>query len=247
MFGCAITIPDHEKQACSDLCRPAWIALSLTNDLFSWDKEQRDTAKKGQTYVSNALCVIMQEHSVSLEEAKNMCQKEIRRNVKEYLNIVERAKQENNHSVDLLRFMDGLVYSIGGNLVWSMTCPRYHADTHFNAQQVEWMTNGIPNHLRSEKPAKALRRQPGINRHANGQPERRPGQTIANGNAKEASHSKELKSTQGSLGVPITILTDVIMDKHLPELPTDVCNTICKLIHGLILEYGLTINQSLGD
>src|SRR6186713_2459885 len=114
MFGCAITIPDHEKQACSDLCRPAWIALSLTNDLFSWDKEQRDAVKKGQTYVSNALCVIMQEHSVGLEEAKNMCQKEIRRNVKEYLNIVERTKQENNHSVDLLRFMDGLVYSIGG-------------------------------------------------------------------------------------------------------------------------------------
>ena len=242
MFGSAITIPDHEKQACSDLCRPAWIALSLTNDLFSWDKEQRDAVKKGQTYVSNALCVIMQEHSVGLEEAKNMCQKEIRRNVKEYLNIVERTKQENNHSVDLLRFMDGLVYSIGGNLVWSTTCPRYHADAHFNVQQVEWMTNGIPDHLRSEKPVKALRQQSRMNGHANGQLEKRPGQTIANGDANKVSHSKEQNFTQGSLGVPITILTDVIMDRHLPELPTDVSNTICKLIRGSVLEYGLTVN-----
>lgn len=224
MFGCAITIPDHEMQASSDLCRPAWIALALTNDLFSWDKEHRDAVDKGQTYVCNALCVIMQEHSVSLEEAKETCRKEIRESVKEYLDVVKRAKQENKYSIDLLRFMDGLVYSVGGNLVWSTTCPRYHADAQFSAQQVEWMTNGIPDHLRRKKPVKALQQQPKTNEHTNGGPDKRPGQTMASANTNGIHDlTKKQKANHGvNSGVPVKDLADILTNRHLPDLPTDV-------------------------
>lgn len=227
MFGCAITIPAHEKRAASDLCRSAWIALSLTNDLFSWDKEHRDAIKKGQTYVPNALYVIMQEHNIGIEEAKGICRKEVRVNIKEYLNAVERVKREKNYSIDLLRFMDGLIYSIGGNLVWSLSCPRYHADAHFSNQQVEWMTSGIPDHLRKVNPVKAVRRQQKVNGHTNGYSEKKP----TNGNGFHVPHL----NGQQSIQVPSVILSndgrslnDVLADKYLPELPVEVGSIIAS-------------------
>ncbi len=78
IFAMAITIPDREKQACSDLCRSAWTVLVLTNDYFSWDKEYRHATERGRTYFSNVICVIMRERSVSLEEAKEICKAMIR-------------------------------------------------------------------------------------------------------------------------------------------------------------------------
>lgn len=255
MFGCAITIPEHEKQACSDLCRSAWIALSLTNDLYSWDKERRDTIEKGESYTPNALYVVMQEHSVGLEEAKEVCRKQVRTNVKKYLDVVERTKRENKYSKDLIRFMDGLVYSIGGNLVWSTTCPRYNADTQFNDQQVEWMTNGIPDHLRREKPITAVKNHSKgnghtnghtngysnghSNGHLNGHSSKEMEQTVKNTQAVDIPHRNGRQAPEEPSGNDVRSLNDVLMDKHLPELPIDVSCMIYKLIPGFTATYEL--------
>ena len=52
-FGCAITIPEEEADEVRELLTPALITASLTNDLFSFEKE-RDDAN-----VQNAVLVVM--------------------------------------------------------------------------------------------------------------------------------------------------------------------------------------------
>lgn len=60
----AFTIPEEELQLCKELARPGLAALSLTNDLFSWEKE-RDAAKRnGVPHVINIIWVLMNERSI---------------------------------------------------------------------------------------------------------------------------------------------------------------------------------------
>lgn len=153
MFGCRIPLTDAERKTCFELAQPAWTALALTNDLFSWDKEQRSAAASNkESYISNALFVIMKEHDMSLDEAKQMARRLIRENNAKYMQVVRRTKQNpDRYSQNVIRLLDNLVYVVSGNLVWSASCPRYHPDVSYSEKQIEWMTNGLPEHLLKEK------------------------------------------------------------------------------------------------
>ncbi|KAK5658229.1 hypothetical protein OQA88_2204 [Cercophora sp. LCS_1] len=137
IFGMALAIPDDEKEICSDLTRPPWTVLVLTNDYFSWDKEHSHAEAAGKSYFSNALRVIMRERLIGLEEAKNMCRASIQRHVKEYLDVVNREKKEKRLSRDVVCFTEALLYTISGNAAWSVSCPRYNPDAHFSAEQMQ--------------------------------------------------------------------------------------------------------------
>ncbi|KAK4445810.1 isoprenoid synthase domain-containing protein [Podospora aff. communis PSN243] len=145
LFGCAITIPPHETDVLVHLCRPAWIACALTNDLFSWQKEYHAALEAEHAYVSNAIWVLKAEHGVDIDGAKDLCRQMIRKNVAEYVGILKETKRNRDrYSVDLLRFLDAVAYTVSGNVAWSVGCPRYHADVQINARQREWLTEGIP-------------------------------------------------------------------------------------------------------
>ncbi|KAL8703562.1 MAG: hypothetical protein Q9201_003266 [Fulgogasparrea decipioides] len=60
-FSCAITIPEEEAEVTKKLLTPALITASLTNDLFSYEKERDDQN------VQNAVLVVMREHNCSEE------------------------------------------------------------------------------------------------------------------------------------------------------------------------------------
>ena len=47
-----ITISEEELDTCKRLLRPAYVALALTNDLFSWEKEYDVTTRKDLEHVS---------------------------------------------------------------------------------------------------------------------------------------------------------------------------------------------------
>lgn len=143
-FGMGISIPEAELDLCHELANTAYLNLGLTNDLFSWQKEYDTAVAMGQDYVVNIISVLMEEHSISEEEAKEICREKIKVTIVDFRKIVEDTNERNDVSVDLKRYLEGLLYSLSGNLVWSLECPRYHRWASYNERQLDWMKNGIP-------------------------------------------------------------------------------------------------------
>ena len=121
---------------------PTWIAASLTNDLFSFQKEYNDAKKVGQPYVVNAVWVLMQEKGVPEEEAKLECRKRIKEEIKKAIKNAELVK-EMEVSEDLKKYLELLLYSLSGNVVWSLQCPRYHKNIPYNELQLQRAKHGI--------------------------------------------------------------------------------------------------------
>ncbi|KUL83692.1 hypothetical protein ZTR_07521 [Talaromyces verruculosus] len=143
-FGMGLHIPDHEMDTCRDLMAPAWIAVGLQNDLYSWPKEQQAAQSRGEDHVVNAIWVLMQEHNVDVDGADKICRDLIKRYVAQYVRIVKENKDNELLSKDLRKYIEAMQYSISGNVVWSRTCPRYNPHASFNKTQLDWMHNGIP-------------------------------------------------------------------------------------------------------
>jgi len=121
-FGMALTIPEGEMDHGQRLTKSAFAALSLTNDLVSWEKD-RDTAKRaGLNHVYNGVWVLMEEHSIAEADAISLC----RVKIAEY--IVEKIKNDDSFSVDLRRYVEATLYCHSGNAVWSVYCPPYHPE-----------------------------------------------------------------------------------------------------------------------
>lgn len=150
-FGLGIRIQDDEIDKCRELMRPAWIAASLTNDLFSWPKEYEAAKSRGKDHVVNAIWVLMQEHSCDAAEAQRICRKLIKEVVAEYLQIVQDTKNNESVSADLRKYVEAMQYSISGNVVWSLTCPRYNPGVAFNDRQLAWINEGVPTSVESPR------------------------------------------------------------------------------------------------
>ena len=97
----AITIPEHEADFCTQLVRPAFAAISLTNDLFSWEKERDAAERDGDPQVVNAIWVLMREHSITELEAKNFCKEKIVKYVDRSVRVSEDTKRNLDISLDL--------------------------------------------------------------------------------------------------------------------------------------------------
>lgn len=124
-FGMALTIPDCEYDRCIELARPGYIALGLVNDLYSWEKEREAARRIDQDYVFNAIWVIMRESSVGEAEAWEICCKKILTVIAEFSRNVEKARANTSLSRDLRTYLEAVLMSYIGNLVWSIYCPRY--------------------------------------------------------------------------------------------------------------------------
>ena len=143
-FGMGLTIPEQEMELCAQLCRPAWIASGLTNDLFSWQKQHMAAIDNKQADKFNAIWVLMGQHSITVEKAKSLCRTKIKEAVAEYVQVVKDTQTRTDLSLDLREYIDALQYSLSGNVVWSLACPRYHPEASYNKRQLQWMKNGVP-------------------------------------------------------------------------------------------------------
>lgn len=128
----ALTIPDEEMDLCKELGRPTWSALALTNDLYSWEKERDAAEKVGASHMINAIWVLMREYSITEPQAQDLCRQKIKEYVAEAVSIVQETKSNSDLSLDLRAYTEAMLYSISGNLVWSIYCPRYHPEESFD-------------------------------------------------------------------------------------------------------------------
>ena len=124
----AITIPAAELEKMEDLTMPAWAAAVLLNDIFSWEKERDAVSRCGKKGVINAVSVLMSEHHIGEKEAIAKLRDITKTYVKEYVEIFEREKNNHTLSTELRRYMEAMLYSLSGNTVWSLSCPRYHSE-----------------------------------------------------------------------------------------------------------------------
>ncbi|MCJ1386412.1 hypothetical protein MMC17_009538 [Xylographa soralifera] len=138
-FGMGLTIPEHEMTLCKSLSFPSWSALALTNDLYSWEKERDAATKNDEPHVMNAIWILMREYSISEAQAKEVCCQKIKECVVEAVRTVETTKQNPDYSLHLKRYIEAILYSISGNLVWSIYCPRYHPEKSYDPLTLSMM------------------------------------------------------------------------------------------------------------
>jgi hypothetical protein len=146
-----LCIPENEQSLCIDLCRPAWVAAALSNDLCSWDRELRRAQDLCQSQVMNGLWVLMHKNSSSIEKAKAVCRATIKDSVARFLQVIQETKIKPDVSNDLKVYVEALQYFVSGNLAWSLTCPKYDSQRDFNQQQREWLKVGVPESLPSHE------------------------------------------------------------------------------------------------
>ncbi|CAO2651134.1 Nn.00g094310.m01.CDS01 [Neocucurbitaria sp. VM-36] len=145
VFGYALTIPDAELEICKQLALPAVTAASLTNDLYSYEKEVEEAQQAG-CHLTNGIDVIMRQHCCDLDTAKSICRSEIKAVVAKFEEVVEQTRSREDLSQDLTRYVEVIQYSVSGNLIWSMACPRYHRNVAYNQLQSLREVEGIQRH-----------------------------------------------------------------------------------------------------
>ncbi|KAK3393827.1 isoprenoid synthase domain-containing protein [Podospora didyma] len=147
-FGMGLVVPTSEHTTLLSLGRPAWIAVALTNDLFSWDKECRYAAAHKNisdfTTIFHCLPILMRQHDTNLEGAKELLKEAIRAYVAEYIVTVEANKDNMELSDGLRLYLEALMYAVSGNLAFHTDCPRYYVDRKHSERQLNWMENGTP-------------------------------------------------------------------------------------------------------
>ena len=113
-----------------ELLTPALITASLTNDLYSFEKE------KGDANVQNAVLVVMKEHGCSEKKAREICKERIRIEVAKYIRVVEDTRARTDVSDEVKRYIEVMQYTLSGNVAWSTQCPRYNDGAKFNKLQM---------------------------------------------------------------------------------------------------------------
>ena len=233
-FGCAITIPEEEDDVTRELLMPALITASLTNDLYSFEKEREDTN------VQNAVLVIMREHGCSEEKAKEICKERIRVEVAKYVRVVKDTRTRTDLSDEVKKYIEVMQYTLSGNVAWSTQCPRYNAGANFNELQLLRAEHGVKKYPAMWPPkdttggfsVQTEREEPSVNglgdcesTKANGHKKKRDGNSAGddvrmNGSngVKKSAHSSQ--PTTDSL-----VLSDVVslaLDWNLPDLSDNV-------------------------
>lgn len=121
----ALTIDDEYLELCMDLTRPAFVALALANDLLSWKKEKAAAEQARNSHVVNAVWVLMHELQLSEEAAISECTSRTRLAVAQFRSNVRSTVADSSLPDSLRTYVNAVQYSISGNVVWSLYCPRY--------------------------------------------------------------------------------------------------------------------------
>ena len=131
----ALTISEDEISLIRPIAAPAYASIALANDFFSWQKEYDDFKQQStSSYMVNAVWILMQEHSVTVEKAKQMLQTKAAEYCKEYL-LLKAEFQSSVISSDAGRYLSALELFISGNVGWSQYCPRYSFSKTFASSE----------------------------------------------------------------------------------------------------------------
>lgn len=128
---------DQELAKVEDVAFPAFAAMALANDYFSFDRE---FAERGATIpgseeepLINAVWLCTQWSDVDIEQAKELVRAKTIFYEEEYASRKSAFFSENPGSENLRLCFDGISQMIIGNIAWSLTSPRYYPERRYDA------------------------------------------------------------------------------------------------------------------
>jgi hypothetical protein len=128
-YGSAIFITHQEKTTLSPILGALHYATILVNDYFSWEKElATHQMSDGQFVVTNCVSLHMRLYSMSSDEAKHAVRDKAIGYEQQYCTLKKEFLAErrgNEVSDSVLVYLDITEALHTGNLLWSITCPRY--------------------------------------------------------------------------------------------------------------------------
>ncbi|KAK5124909.1 hypothetical protein LTR85_001099 [Meristemomyces frigidus] len=133
LFGMGETLSSDEDAQLASIVAPCFAALGLANDYFSFDRELAELQESEESSMTNAVWLLMKWDNIDASEAKRRVQnlavsheKEFARKRDEFLRSSPTPSRKIN------QYLSGLSQQIVGNVVWSLRCPRYHANLRYD-------------------------------------------------------------------------------------------------------------------
>jgi hypothetical protein len=132
LFGMGMTLSEEEDAQLAEVVWPCYASLALANDYFSFDREWKE-AQNGGPPPTNAVCLYMRWNGIPMQAAKALVREASNRYEAKFLELCDSFRRNNPlYSEKLDRYLRGLAYQISGNVVWSLTCPRYHPEFRYD-------------------------------------------------------------------------------------------------------------------
>lgn len=104
----------------------AYAALSLTNDYFSWEKEQKAHIMSiGRIPLVNAVQIVMVSKMSTESKAKEAIRAEVRTHEERFCPLKKQYQATSNSSGSILSLLNLLEDTMAGNFAWSLRVPRY--------------------------------------------------------------------------------------------------------------------------
>lgn len=139
LFGVGIQLTEDDDKCLKQVVEPAYAALGLANDFFSFDKEyaehleQVNTNEQEQSPMTNSVWLCMGWYNLNAEEAKIFVRDEIIRQEQEFAVRKQAFFRSQNCTGRTQQCLEGLSQMIIGNIVWSLRCPRYHPELRYDS------------------------------------------------------------------------------------------------------------------
>ncbi|KAI9155010.1 Terpene cyclase ATR13 [Paramyrothecium foliicola] len=133
VFGMGMTLTKDEDEQMAPILRPAFSALALANDYFSFDREWEAAQKPGAPKPLNAVWLYMNWKGVDAATAKQLVREASNRYERQFLNMCDDFRMVTDRvSQKLDRYLRAMSYQVSGNVVWSLNCPRYNPDFRYD-------------------------------------------------------------------------------------------------------------------
>jgi ophiobolin F synthase len=139
LFGMGIQLTEDDERSLKQVVEPAYAALGLANDFFSFDKEYAEHLKQAkmneqdQAPITNCVWLCMGWHNLSAEEAKGVVRDETIRQEQEFAARKQAFIRSQQCTSRTQKCLDGLSQVLIGNIVWSLRCPRYYPELRYDA------------------------------------------------------------------------------------------------------------------
>ncbi|KAK4140186.1 isoprenoid synthase domain-containing protein [Dichotomopilus funicola] len=137
LFGIAADIPKDQQEVCFELTQAFWMQTCLVNDSHSWGRERDAAAAAGQKWVSNAIWVLINKHSMTHEAAQAFCRRKASKYAAEYERTVAQAMDRDDLCRDAKRLLDNFRLGMTGNVIWGLQCPRYQKRRKLTEDQLQ--------------------------------------------------------------------------------------------------------------
>lgn len=168
-FSYDLHLSTAELDSVRDIERNCGKHISLVNDIFSYEKEKLISEKETTegAIMCNAVQILSDEVHISIEAAKNVLWLMVRE-----AEFAHAELQARHYSLlpglvpkdDLRRYIEGLVYQMSGNELWSRTTMRYRQPATVERKDLQ-QASSSPTDQQTEIPVHYMESWHGSTKH----------------------------------------------------------------------------------